>query len=365
MRIAIWGAGAIGCFFAARLSERGHEVTLVGRAEQVAAINRDGLRVVSDDGVARVYRPLAATGIEQPPDLVLLTVKSQDVTVACEELRAQTGDAPMVVMQNGVEADGLAANALGRERVLGASLMCATDYLRPGEIAVHFIGWTILGEPFGLVRERTQVIRSVLDDVMPTYITHSMRDARWTKLISNLNNGLSAATGLTLPELAKSAAGRRLSVRLMKEGNRVARACGARLDHHYYGGGRRATADRGQARNASIIALLQSVVTTLVVVAPEAVASPVLALAGLSRFSRMPIHGSTWQSIERGKPTEMEYLNGAVVRLGAEHGVAAPWNARVVAAVREVEQTHHYLPLRELLAPARLSAVSTAGGSAR
>ncbi|MGH2484775.1 MAG: ketopantoate reductase family protein [Ktedonobacterales bacterium] len=364
MRIALWGAGAIGCFFAARLSERGHEVTLIGRAEQVAAINRDGLRVIMDDGVSRTYRLPAATAIEQPPDLVLLTVKSQDVAAACQELRAQTGDTLVVAMQNGVEADQLAARALGRERVLGASLMCATDYLRPGEIAVHFIGWTILGEPFGPVGERTHSVRGVLDDVMPTYITSSMRNARWTKLISNLNNGLSAATGLTLPELAKCAAGRRLSVRLMKEGNRVARACGARLDHHYYGG-KRATGEPGQARNASIIALLQSVVTTLVVAAPEAVASPVLALAGLSRFSRMPIHGSTWQSIERGKPTEIEYQNGAVARLGAEHGVATPWNARVVAAVREVELTHHYLPLRELLAPARQPAASTAGGSAR
>ncbi|HKV85762.1 MAG TPA: 2-dehydropantoate 2-reductase [Ktedonobacterales bacterium] len=363
MRIAIWGAGAIGCFLAARLSERGHEVTLIGRVEQVTTINRDGLRVVMDDGDTRTCRMRAATAIEQPPDLVLLTVKSQDVAAACRDLRSQTGDAPVVAMQNGVEADELAADALGRERVLGASLMCATDYLRPGEIAVHFVGWTILGEPFGPIRERTHMIRGVLEGVMPTYITTSMRDARWTKLISNLNNGLSAATGLTLPELARSAMGRRLSVRLMKEGNRVARACGARLDHHYYGG-KRATTEGGQARNASIIALLQSVVTTLVVVAPEAFASPVLALAGLSRFSRMPIHGSTWQSIERGKPTEMEYLNGAVVRLGAQHGVATPWNARVVAAVSEVERTHQYLPLRAVCAPARQPAAPTAGGAA-
>ena len=350
-RVAIWGAGAIGGFVAARLTERGHEVTLVARPDQVEIINRDGLRLGAVDGTSRSVRVRAATAVESEPEVILLTVKTQDLRAACEQVREQTSHAPVVAMQNGIEPDQIAAGVLGRDRVLGASVMCATNSLRPGEIEVFFEGWIILGEPFTSIGPRTEWIRGILDGVAPTYTAPSMRDARWTKLISNLNNGLAAATGLTMPELAKTKQGRELSVRLMKEGYLVARACGARLDRHYYGHGRRGGRARGDS-NASIIALLQSVVTSLVVVAPDAIGARVLALAGTTRFTKLPIHGSTWQSLQRGKPTEIDYLNGAVARLGAEHGVPTPWNTRVVQAVREVERTRRSVPLAELGADA-------------
>lgn len=346
-RVAIWGAGAIGGFVAARLNEQDHQVTLVARPDQVAAINRDGIRLLAPDGTARTYRLPATTALESEPDVILLTVKTQDLRAACEQVREQTSHAPVVAMQNGIEPDQIAADALGRNRVLGASVMCATNSLRLGEIDVLFEGWIILGEPFAAAGPRTEWIRGLLESVAPTYIAPSMRNARWTKLISNLNNGLAAATGLTMPDLAKTKQGRVLSVRLMKEGYQVARACGARLDRHYYGGVRRGGRARSDS-NASIIALLQSVVTSLVVVAPEGVGARVLALAGASRFSKLPIHGSTWQSLQRGKPTEIDFLNGAVARLGAEHSVPTPWNTRVVEAVHEVERTARPVPLAEL-----------------
>lgn len=346
-RVAIWGAGAIGGFLAARLSEQGHDITLVARPDQASAINREGLRLIMADGIARTYRIRAVTAIEGEPDVILLTVKTQDLPAACEQVRAQTSRAPVVAMQNGIEPDEIAAEALSRERVLGASVMCATNYLRPAEIEVLFEGWIILGEPFAAPGPRTEQIRDILNTVVPTYITSSMRNARWTKLISNLNNGLAAATGRTMPELATTRLGRKLSVRLMKEGSQVARACGARLDRHYYGRGLGGDRPRENG-NASIVALLQSVVTSVVVVAPEAVGSRVLALAGASRFSKLPIRGSTWQSLQRGKPTEIDYLNGAVVRLGAAHGVPTPWNARVVDAVHTVERTGRSVSLHAL-----------------
>ena len=357
--VVVWGAGAIGGFVAARLSERGHDVTLVAKPEQAEAINRDGIRLTMPDHTERTYHLRAATTLSAEPDVILLAVKTQDLAQACAQVCAQSERAPVVAMQNGIEPDQIAAAALGRERVLGASVMCATNYLRPEEIEVLFEGWIILGEPFGAVGPRTEQIRAVLNDVTTTYIARSMRDTRWTKLISNLNNGLAAATGLTMPELAKTVYGRRLSVRLMKEGYRVARASGARLDRHYYGRGHAAGR---QDSNVSVIALLQSVVTSVVVVAPEWLGSRVLALAGASRFSKLPIHGSTWQSLQRSKPSEIDFLNGVVSRLGREHAVPTPWNDRVVEAVHEVERTRQSVAIDELFAPERQRERSPARG---
>src|SRR5919199_664555 len=177
MRVAVVGAGAIGCFLAARLSEGGHAITLVGRPEQADAINAGGLLLTDPRrGVARsagwsggfAARPAAAFGrvrryrlravrsLSERPDLVLLTVKTQDVVQACHDIRPFVMGVPVVAMQNGIQGDHLAAEVLGREAVVGAVVMCAASYLHPGEVTVQFPGWLIVGEPFGAAGARTR-----------------------------------------------------------------------------------------------------------------------------------------------------------------------------------------------------------------
>lgn len=348
MRIAIVGAGAIGCFLAAKLSEHGHTVTLIGRQNQADALTAHGLLLRDSSGSERRYTIPAVTHLTEHPDLVLLTVKTQDVTQACEEIRAVAPDVPVVAMQNGLQADRLAGEVLGRETVLGAIVMCAVSYLKPGEIEVQFTGWIVVGEPFRASGTRLREVVGVLSAALPTYATSHMQRTRWTKLISNLNNGICAATGLAVPELAQTRVGRELSIRVMKEGYRVARAAGIRLDHGLYGLSPHAFR---QDPNATLIALAQSAITTLLAIAPEPAALAVLGVAGRSRLNQLPIRFSTWQSIARGKPSEIEYLNGEIVRLGRQLGVATPYNGRVVEMVHRVEQTHTFCAVEELLPP--------------
>ncbi len=360
MRIAVMGAGAIGCFLAARLEERGHTITLVGRPAQVEAINRDGLLVREHSGRERQYRLRAETQLDETPELILLAVKTQDVATACKELAPWAAGVPVVAMQNGLEAERIAADVLGRESVLGAVVMCSVTYVQVGEITVHFTGWMLLGEPFAQVSARTHRVARVLREAGPTYITRDMRRARWTKLVTNLNNGICAATGLTLPELGSSEQGRVLSVRVMKEGYRVARANGVHLDHGLYGLTPRSL---GRDPNATVIALLQGTMSALLAVAPERVAEGVLKAAGRSRLNQLPMRFSTWQSIARGQPTEIEYLNGAVVDAGKKLGVETPYNARVVEMVRRAEQTHTFCTVDALFPQgSRLPQAVAAGG---
>lgn len=353
MRIAIAGAGAIGCALAGPLSARGHVITLVGRPEQVEAIQRDGLTLVDPQGVRRVYRLDATTALATRPDLVLLTVKTQDVTMACADLLPLAAGVPVVAMQNGVRGDQLAADVLGREAVLGAVVMSAASYLRPGEVTVQFPGWLIVGEPFGPVGARTREVAQVLRGALPTYVTHHLMRVRWSKLISNLNNALCAATGLALPDLLHQRAGPLLSLRVMREACTVARAAGIRLDHGLYGLSPRALM---RDPSAALIALLQSGMTSVLTALPERAAVAVLRAAGRSRLSRLPIRGSTWQSIERGRPSEMDYLNGEIVRLGRACGIATPYNAHLAAVVRSVAATHQFVALDMLQPPVAATA---------
>ena len=131
MRVAVVGAGAIGCFLAARLSEGGHAITLVGHPEQADAINDGGLLLTDPRRGVRRYRLRAVRSLCERPDLVLLTVKTQDVAQACHDIRPFVMGVPVVAMQNGIQGDQLAAEVLGREAVVGAVVMCAARGLRP------------------------------------------------------------------------------------------------------------------------------------------------------------------------------------------------------------------------------------------
>lgn len=346
MRIAIIGAGAIGCFLAARLNDAGHTITLVARGEQLDVLRRDGLLLIERDGERRRYALDVRDRLDAEPDLALLTVKTQDVADACQALAPSVRRAPVVAMQNGLEGDRIAAGILGREAVMGAVVMCATSFLRPGEVSVQFAGWLIVGEPFGSVRPRTRQVAAALSDGLPTYLSRHIERTRWSKLIYNLNNGLSAATGLTLPEIARTELGTLLSVRLMREGYQVARAAGAHLDHGLYG---LSPAALRRDPNASLVALLQSTMTVLVSAAPEALGVRVLGAASRSRLNSIAVRGSTFQSIQRGKTSEIEHLNGYVARVGRQLGVPTPYNARVVEVVHDVERSHSFRGIDNLI----------------
>jgi len=351
--IVVVGAGAIGGMLAARLAAQGVRVALVGREAQVEAIRREGLRLREPAGFVRRF-PVPATAsvaealAGEPPSLVALAVKTQDLAPVCRELApllASLPGVPVITLQNGVQADALAGAVLGRERIVGAVVMCAASALEPGQVEVQFPGWLVVGEPFGRVRRRTRQVAEVLGAAVPTYVTENLVGVRWSKLISNLNNGLCAATGLLMGELLEHPAGRVLPVRVMKEGYAVARAAGVRLDHGLYGLGGRALA--GGWRTAAI-AVLQSTMTLVLAWLPERVATSVLVAAGRSGLGRLPVRGSTWQSLARGRPSEIDFLNGEIVRRGEALGVPVPYNRRVVETVHEVERTRRFVPVAAL-----------------
>jgi hypothetical protein len=134
----------------------------------------------------------------------------------------------------------------------------------------------------------------------------------------------------------------------MKEGSVVARAAGVRLDHGLYGLTPRALR---QDPNAALIALLHATMTAVLAVLPERAAERVITAAGRSRLGGLPVRGSTWQSIVRGRPSEVDYLNGEIVRLGRRLGLPTPFNSHVVDVVHAVERSYTFRRVEELLPP--------------
>ena len=324
--IAIIGAGAIGSALGALLHRAGRKVTLIGRPEQVGAIRRDGLHVEGALGSFTVAIA-AAEALDFRPELAFLTVKTQDVLAAVQANLAFLTGVPLVTFQNGVRSDELVATVLPAQQLVSAVVNIHANYLTPGAVTVLYPGPLVIGRPFGPNDARVEAIAAILLDAVPTALSDNIRGVHWLKLIVNLNNAFPALTNATFQQIYADPALRQLAVKVMLEGLRVAKRAGIRLVM--------ITGD--QRETAALIRLIEWL--------PLRLAAMVLAAKARRLENRWPLMGSTLQSLQRRRPTEIDYLNGEVVRLGRELGVATPLNASMVEMVHEVERSGEFWAL--------------------
>jgi 2-dehydropantoate 2-reductase len=334
-KIAIIGAGAVGCGLGFLLQRAGREVTLIGRVDQVTAIRNHGLRVEGYAGEHTTQIP-AEERLDFKPDLVLLAVKTQDLAGALRENSPFLGKAPVVTLQNGVSSDELAAELLPQEQIISAVVLLHANYLAPGSVTLMYEGGLIVGRPFGprdaLLEQTTEVLRQAT----PTRISDYIRGAHWLKLITNLNNALPALIDGTFHQVYGDPYLASLAIRVMREGLQVSREAGIRLE---------------SLPDVSVG------LTRLVRFLPVKLAAKVAA----ARVERMktpwPLLGSTLQSLRRQRGTEIDFLNGEVVNLGKKVGVPTPLNAKIVELVHQVERSGTFFTAdevrRKFLYPAR------------
>ncbi len=320
-RIAVIGAGAVGSALGGLLHRAGQNVVLIARPAHVEAIRQGGLHVDGDTGnfIAPVE---AAETLNFRPDLALLTVKTQDVVAAVKANQAFLNDVPVVTFQNGIRSDELVASILPREQILSAVVLMHVTYLLPGKVTVVYRGKLMLGRPFGLRDSQLEDIARILNQVVPTLITENVQGAHWLKLIVNLNNALPAITNFTMSEVYRDAFLRSLAVGLMREGLRVI--------------------DRAKIRLESLPEVSVGL-TRLLNWMPSGIAGRIAAAKVRQLTTVWPLWGSTLQSIQRGRPTEIDYLNGEVVELGKGCGEVLPLNSRIVELVHQVERTGQFL----------------------
>ena len=324
--IAIIGAGAIGSALGALLYRAGRKVTLIGRPAQVDAIRRKGLHV--DGALGAFTVPIAAAeALEFRPELALLTVKTQDVLGAVQANLAFLADVPLVTFQNGIRSDSLVAGVLPPQQLVSAVVNIHANYLTPGTVTVLYPGPLVIGRPFGMNDAEVEAIAAILRVAVPTTLSHNIRGAHWLKLIVNLNNAFPALSNVTFQQIYAYPDLRRIAVRVMLEGLRIAKRAGIRLE----------------SLPDTPAALIQSMQWL-----PLWLAAAVAAAKARRIETQWPLLGSTLQSLQRGRPTEIDYLNGEVVRMGRELGVATPLNAMLVEMMHQVERSGQFWALEAL-----------------
>jgi 2-dehydropantoate 2-reductase len=316
-KIAVVGAGAVGSVVGALLARAGQDVTLIARQAHVDAINADGLSI---NGVAGefVVAPAAEEELRFRPDLILLTVKTQDVEAACRQIKPYVTGVPLVTLQNGVRSDEIAGTVLGQDGIIGGVVLFNATFLNPGSVTYGVKGSILIGEVFRDTGERVKEIAAILDVAIKTHLCDNIQGARWTKLLVNaLGNSLEAMTGLSLGECMRYPGVRKIGILVLREAFLVLEGAGIKLE----------------SLPDLPIAVFKSVIRS-----PMGVASMMLRLT----MSGTDTVTSTLQSIRKGKRSEIDYLNGEIVQLGREMGIATPYNSLVVEMVHKIERSHQF-----------------------
>jgi 2-dehydropantoate 2-reductase len=319
LKIAVIGAGAIGSMTAALMTKAGWNPILVCKhADTLAQVTAPGLVVtrLNETHTVPLRAVLTIADLPQDLDIVFHATKANDcVAVARELLPFLHAQSIVVSMQNGICEDAL-AEVLGRERVAGCVENLAVTLIGPGKIEVTSEGAFILGHIDHNQDERIKMIQPMLDAVQPTRITDNIIGELYSKLMFNACiNTLAAINGVALGELLAVRKIRSVFIALMQESLSVANAVGIRLapapgklDYYKLLAGR---------------SLLKQLRRHLV-----------LRIVGIKRSRIRP---SSLQSLERGRPTEIDYLNGYICERAAERDIPVPVNQAVVVMIKEIE----------------------------
>ncbi len=327
MKIAVLGAGAIGSVAAGLLTKAGEDILLVGRPQQVAAVRERGLILKTSAGQETVPVRVAER-LDRVYDLVIFTVKSQDLEQAYQDNAAFLEHGRVLTTQNGVQRDNLLSTHFEPENIYSSIVMFGATYTKPGEVVFNFSGDWVLGKPYAPLDCMIEDIAGVLRKAFPVTVTPSLVGMKWLKLFINFNNSITACLGFSMQETFADVDFCRLSVLLLKEGLQIVRAAGIEL-----------------------VSLPSFPVERIFGLADM----PMDTAAGIIRqtltgLSREPVYGSILQSIKRGKSSEIDFINGEVDLLASSLQMKAPLNRKIVALVHRVESTGNFLSPAQLKA---------------
>jgi len=302
MRIAVFGAGAVGGYYGTRLAQAGHEVSVVARGAHLAASRAGGLRLASVAGDA-VLEPAQAT--DRPEEIgevdwVICGVKAWQLPAAARAMRPLVGrNGSVLPLQNGVESQEVLGGELGADRVVGGTTWILSEVVEPGLIRHSGAEPRIaLGEPGGGGSARVEALAEALRRAgVRADVSADVRVEIWTKFLFIASvSGVGAVTRLPLGAWRDVPETRAMLRAAIEEAAAVARARGIPL-------------------------------------AVDAVGST------LAFVDRLPPHStaSMQRDVTEGRPSELDAQSGALVRLGREAGVPVPTHAFIEAALRPAE----------------------------
>lgn len=326
MKIAVIGAGAIGCLVAGYLKLKNEDVILLGHSDSVKAIKQNGLQISGVRGNLSLKIDVSDK-LSHKPDLVILSTKTQDIERALKDNLRFIQDITLLTTQNGVQADTIAAKYVGKENIISSIIMFGATYLQPAKVVHNFEGNWIIGRIFDKNDEKVIEISGLLNKIFPTIVSGDLKGMKILKIFVNANNCIPAILGVSMQEAFQDSRISQLSIAIWKEGLDIVKKSGI---------------DLVSLPDFPLERLLK--LTSMPTDEATEIFSGIMA-----NLSREPLYGSILQSIKRGRSSEIDYINGEFLLLAVKNKLSAPLNEKLVEMVHEVEKAGKFFSKEELL----------------
>jgi 2-dehydropantoate 2-reductase len=310
-RVLVIGTGAVGGVIAGLMTGRvARVVALDANPEHVQRLRDPGLRL-DCMGEERIVALDARTSIDEldgPFDFGLITVKAPSLPAVLPALHERDLVRDYVALGNGLVQDRV-ADVVGADRLIAGTVEFGATNHGPGHVSQTTRNPFVIGELDGRNRPRTDVLREVLETVAEVRVTDNIRGQIWSKLLVNSAlSGLGVVGGVLYRDVIEHPDGRAALLAVWAEGHRIGKAQGFDLEE-----------------------VLGIEPDALVAPDPEDALRTVSRLAGATKASML-------QDVERGLPTEVDVINGAVVERAGAYGLSAPGNARILELVHAFER---------------------------
>jgi 2-dehydropantoate 2-reductase len=294
--ILVVGAGSVGGFYGAHLAKNNPSVSFLLRSRTCEAVRKNGLTIRSARGTFTVRPPVATDPHELPrPDLIILSVKAYDLDEVMEQIApVMTDRTVLLTLQNGVDTEDRIVARFHRDCVVGGVAFIYSKIIEPGVIDHYKRGIVAVGEMMGHKSERVEAIAKLFADAgIQCSISDDIRRSKWEKMCWNCV--FNPITVLIDDQISKT------------------------LDHPEMLRVIHQVVDEVAAVSAAL----------KVPLAPDMAEKTVKVTQAIR-----DIHTSMYDDWKAGRPTEIDYLNGYIVRKGRELGIPTPVNEALTAMVK-------------------------------
>jgi len=302
MKIAVIGTGGVGGYFGGKLAHAGFDVTFLARGKHLEALKQNGLFVksIAGDFHVKKVKTVEKTVKIGPSDLILLAVKAWQIKAIREELKSIIHPSTMLLpLQNGVVTAEELAEVVEKKHIVGGLCRIISKIEAPGVIHHFGVASPIItfGERDNSNSERLQILKSIFDKAgIDSEISPDIEAELWKKFLMICVSGLLAVTRTTYGELREMKETRQLMFELFTEIYTLSLKMKIRIE-------------------------------------PDFVEKTIKLIDKLPYDSTSSLTRDVWE----GKPSEIEYQNGTVVRLGLEHNVETPVNRFVYHCIMPME----------------------------
>jgi 2-dehydropantoate 2-reductase len=319
MNVAIYGAGSLGTILGAYLAKNGSPVDLINHNKaHVDALNSHGAKVVGKANFIVPVRALLPQEMSEPYDVVFLLTKQLDNKAVVESLLPfLKQDGILCTMQNGLPEPGI-AEIVGENRVMGCAIAWGATMLGPGVCELTSEPDTLtfsLGKLQGKPDQRLLEIKNLLELMGPVVVEENFIGARWAKLLVNAAfSGMSTVLGCTFGEVSADKRARLCAQKIIKECIDVAHAAGVTIEP---------IQGKDIVRLFDYHSKLKQKISFM--------------LIPLAMKKHRMLKPSMLQDLEKGKPCEIDAINGVVSAIGKKFQVPTPYDDLVVEIVHGIE----------------------------